>query len=101
MNIQRAYLGLSLFEALYHFLGSIGVKTGVRFGVSFELLPPIYNIKFTICTYRNKRDPEESFEVPAVTGPVGFEPTNAAVKVLCLTAWRRPWMLKYSLIIIL
>ena len=25
---------------------------------------------------------------PIKTGLVGFEPTNAGVKVLCLTAWR-------------
>ena len=25
---------------------------------------------------------------PIITGLVGFEPTNAGVKVLCLTAWR-------------
>ena len=25
---------------------------------------------------------------PVMTGLVGFEPTNAGVKVLCLTAWR-------------
>ena len=25
-----------------------------------------------------------------VTGLVGFEPTNAGVKILCLTAWRQP-----------
>ena len=25
-----------------------------------------------------------------VAGVAGFEPTNAAVKVLCLTAWRHP-----------
>ena len=24
------------------------------------------------------------------TGPAGFEPSSAGVKVLCLTAWRRP-----------
>ena len=26
----------------------------------------------------------------SISGPAGFEPSNAGVKVLCLTAWRRP-----------
>ena len=26
----------------------------------------------------------------ALVGPAGFEPTDGGVKVLCLTAWRRP-----------
>ena len=32
------------------------------------------------------------------SGPVGFEPTNAAVKVLCLTAWLWPNILKKPLL---
>ena len=33
------------------------------------------------------------------TGPAGFEPTTAGVKVLCLTAWRRPIIfMQYALI---
>ena len=27
-----------------------------------------------------------------LAGPAGFEPANAGVKVLCLTAWRRPYL---------
>ena len=30
------------------------------------------------------------FDSKKLTGPAGFEPANAAVKVLCLTAWRWP-----------
>ena len=30
----------------------------------------------------------------ALVGPAGFEPTDGGVKVLCLTAWRRPIMKK-------
>ena len=29
-----------------------------------------------------------------MVGPAGFEPTDGGVKVLCLTAWRRPIMKK-------
>lgn len=33
----------------------------------------------------------EQFSVHTpVVGPAGFEPTDGGVKVLCLTAWRRP-----------
>ena len=28
--------------------------------------------------------------LPERTGHVGFEPTNAGIKILCLTAWRMP-----------
>ena len=31
------------------------------------------------------------------TGLAGFEPTNVAVKVLCLTAWRQPYAVTSSL----
>ena len=32
------------------------------------------------------------FKIENMAGMVGFEPTTAGVKVLCLTAWRHPYI---------
>ena len=41
--------------------------------------------------YRPYKNPRRSERCSAgLVGPAGFEPTDGGVKVLCLTAWRRP-----------
>ena len=36
------------------------------------------------------KTPEREIRSGVLVGPAGFEPTDGGVKVLCLTAWRRP-----------
>ena len=43
--------------------------------------------------FHNKKD-ATPYKVASLVGPAGFEPTDGGVKVLCLTAWRRPIMKK-------
>ena len=50
----------------------------------------LYN-PFTDKKYKKIASP---FYGDALVGPAGFEPTDGGVKVLCLTAWRRPIMKK-------
>ena len=36
-----------------------------------------------------------------LAGPAGFEPATAGVKVLCLTAWRRPYLFSKTQLIVI
>ena len=49
------------------------------------------NVKGQLCSSR-KKTPAGPFSEPAgvLVGLAGFEPTDAGVKVPCLTAWRQP-----------
>ena len=44
-------------------------------------------VSYSIKKQKRSRSKPTSF---FYSGPAGFEPSNAAVKVLCLTAWRQP-----------
>ena len=50
-------------------------------------------LSFPAAVYHNKKD-ATPYKVASLVGPAGFEPTDGGVKVLCLTAWRRPIMKK-------
>lgn len=45
---------------------------------------------FSLCALTDLKDLKSSYALTTITGVVGFEPTYAAVKVVCLTAWRYP-----------
>ena len=54
--------------------------------VQIRSMQPLQNVRKIKNRIPHTRD--------ALIGPAGFEPTDGGVKVLCLTAWRRPIMKK-------
>ena len=57
---------------------------------NLSVLPDVCQKPPTGFLIKQKTPVSQLFTGVFITGPAGFEPTDAGVKVLCLTAWRWP-----------
>ncbi len=82
-QIEKLHTEISGFV---YFGGSVIIILLYFFEVNFKCLSNV----FFKAMYKIKNTWKPVFPSVFKTGPAGFEPTGAGVKVLCLTAWRWP-----------